>query len=139
MWFLSVLLSSDMHHLRLSYFRFFTKLSIVAQATFVRLWVIMLTVTHGFTESYSCFSLTTKHSLSHSTLTFGCVMTYFLTSSGKSNVRLGNFSESSWRSTMSGGLLPPKCESTMPGMFLTSLTFNLTEIFSVSDMAINTS
>ena len=77
--------------------------------------------------------------LSHSTLTFGCVITYFLTSSGKSIVRLGNFSESSWRSTRSGGLLPFKYESTVPGMFLTSSTFNLTEVLSVSDMAIYTS
>jgi hypothetical protein len=36
-------------------------------------------------------------------------------------------------------LLPFKYESTMTGMFLTSSTFNLTEVFYGSDMAIHTS
>jgi len=111
----------------------------VAHATLVLLCVSIQTVTHGFIESYSCFSLPNEHSLSHSTLTFGCVMTYFLTSSGKSNIRLGNFSESSCRSTSSGGLPPFKYTSTMSGMFLTSSIFNLTKVFSGSDMAIYTS
>lgn len=110
----------------------------VAHATFVLLCVSIQTVTHGFTESYSCFSLPTKHSLSHSTLTLGCVMTYFLTSSGKSSILLGNFSGSNWKRTMSWGLSPFKYYSTTPGMFLTSSIFNLTEVFSGSDMAIYT-